>query len=76
MSTHVVESNSQTVRSGYLDPSAPPAAAVLPRRYGPLAPIPGRTSGNEAVYGMTFAEREPLGTATRTARTPWSDRSR
>ena len=59
MSTHVVESNSQTVRSGYLDPAAPAVAAVAPGdtvRYRHT----WTHWGNEAVYGMTFAEREPL----------------
>jgi acetamidase/formamidase len=59
MSTHVVESNPQTVRSGYLDPAAPVAAAVAP---GDTVRYPNTWThwGNEAVYGMTFAEREPL----------------
>jgi acetamidase/formamidase len=59
MSTHIVESNSQTVRSGYLDPAARAAAAVHP---GDTVRYPNTWThwGNEAVYGMTFAEREPL----------------
>ena len=59
MSTHIVESNSQTVRSGYLDPSAPPVAEVAP---GDTVRYPNTWThwGNEAVYGMSFADREPL----------------
>ena len=59
MSTRIVASTTETVRSGYLDPSAPAAAAVLP---GDTVRYPNTWThwGNEAVYGMTFAEREPL----------------
>jgi acetamidase/formamidase len=59
MTTRIVASTTETVRSGYLDPSAPPAAAVLP---GDTVRYPNTWThwGNEAVYGMTFAEREPL----------------
>jgi acetamidase/formamidase len=59
MSTHLVESNGQTVRSGYLDPSAPTVATVAS---GDTVRYPHTWThwGNEAVYGMTFAEREPL----------------
>jgi acetamidase/formamidase len=59
MSMHVVESNSQTVRSGYLDPAATAVAAVVP---GDTVRYPDTWThwGNEAVYGMTFADREPL----------------
>jgi acetamidase/formamidase len=59
MTTHTVESTSETVRSGYLDPSAPPAAIVQP---GDTVRYPNTWThwGNEAVYGMTFADREPL----------------
>jgi acetamidase/formamidase len=59
MSTHVVESNSQTVRSGYLDPAAPAVAEVQP---GDTVRYPHTWThwGNEAVFGMTFADREPL----------------
>jgi len=57
--THVVESNSETVRSGYLDPTAPPVATV---DSGDVVSYPNTWThwGNEATYGMTFAEREPL----------------
>jgi acetamidase/formamidase len=59
MSTHVVASTGETVRSGYLDPSAPVAATVAP---GDTVSYPHTWThwGNEAVYGMTFAQREPL----------------
>ena len=56
---HTVESTPETVRSGYLDPAAEPVATVAPRdtvRY----PNTWTHWGNEAVYGMTFADREPL----------------
>ena len=57
--THTVESTSETVRSGYLDPAAKPVATVAP---GDTVRYPSTWThwGNEAVYGMTFAEREPL----------------
>ena len=59
MPTRTVESTSATVRSGYLDPSAPPAVTVRP---GDTVRYPNTWThwGNEAVYGMTFADREPL----------------
>jgi len=59
MSTHVVESTTETVRSGYLDPAAQAVAAVAP---GDTVRYPNTWThwGNEAVYGMTFADREPL----------------
>jgi len=59
VSTHIVESNGQTVRSGYLDPAAPAAAAVAS---GDRVRYPRTWThwGNEAVYGMSFADREPL----------------
>ena len=57
--THTVESTPGTVRSGYLDPAARPVATVAP---GDTVRYPNTWThwGNEAVYGMTFAEREPL----------------
>ncbi|MFZ0668594.1 MAG: acetamidase/formamidase family protein [Acidimicrobiales bacterium] len=59
MTVHVVESTTQTVRSGYLDPSAPPVATIAP---GDVVSYPNTWThwGNEATFGMTFAEREPL----------------
>jgi acetamidase/formamidase len=58
-STHIVESTAETVRSGYLDPSAPPVATIMS---GDVVRYPNTWThwGNEATYGMTFAEREPL----------------
>jgi acetamidase/formamidase len=57
--THTVESTPETVRSGYLDPAAKPVAQIAP---GDTVRYPNTWThwGNEAVYGMTFADREPL----------------
>ena len=57
--THTVESTPETVRSGFLDPAAEPVATVTP---GDTVRYPNTWThwGNEAVYGMTFADREPL----------------
>jgi acetamidase/formamidase len=59
MTTHVFESTSETIRSGYLDPTAPPVVKIAS---GDLVSYPDTWThwGNEATYGMTFAEREPL----------------
>jgi acetamidase/formamidase len=59
MTLHTVESTQQTVRSGFLDPSAPPVARI---ESGDVVSYPNTWThwGNEAVYGMSFAEREPL----------------
>src|ERR1700677_2495268 len=59
MTTHVVESTAETVRSGYLDPAASPVASITS---GDTVSYPSTWThwGNEAVYGMTFADREPL----------------
>jgi acetamidase/formamidase len=59
MTPHVVESTTQTVRSGFLDPTAPAAASVQP---GDIVSYPNTWThwGNEATFGMTFAGREPL----------------
>ncbi|MGB8195595.1 MAG: acetamidase/formamidase family protein [Acidimicrobiales bacterium] len=59
MSTHIVESTPSTVRSGYLDPTAPAVATV---DSGDVVSYPNTWThwGNEATFGMTFAEREPL----------------
>lgn len=59
MTDHVVRSTSQTVRSGFLDPTAAPVARI---RSGSSVTFPDTWThwGNEATYGMTFAEREPL----------------
>ena len=57
--THTVESTPETVRSGFLDPAAEPVATVAS---GDTVRYPNTWThwGNEAVYGMTFADREPL----------------
>ncbi|HUD36210.1 MAG TPA: acetamidase/formamidase family protein [Streptosporangiaceae bacterium] len=58
-STHVVESTKDTVRSGFLDPSAAPVASIAS---GDTVSYPHTWThwGNEAVFGMSFADREPL----------------
>jgi acetamidase/formamidase len=58
-STHTVESTPETVRSGYLDPAAEPVAVVAP---GDTVRYPSTWThwGNEAKFGMSFADREPL----------------
>jgi hypothetical protein len=57
--THTVPSTPQTVRSGYLDPAAGPVASVAP---GDTVSYPSTWThwGNEAKFGMSFADREPL----------------
>jgi acetamidase/formamidase len=59
MTVHTVESTTQTVRSGFLDPSAAPVATI---ESGDVVSYPNTWThwGNEAVFGMTFADREPL----------------
>ena len=59
MTTHTVASTSETVRSGFLDPSAP---AVVTIKSGDVVDYPDTWThwGNEATFGMTFADREPL----------------
>jgi acetamidase/formamidase len=59
MTTHTVLSTKDTVRSGYLDPTAPPVAVIAS---GDEVSYPNTWThwGNEAVFGMTFADREPL----------------
>ena len=57
--THLVESTPETVRSGYLDPAAKPVAVIQP---GDTVRYPNTWThwGNEAKFGMSFADREPL----------------
>jgi acetamidase/formamidase len=59
MTMHTVESTRETVRSGFLDPSAPPVARI---ESGDVVSYPNTWThwGNEAAYGMSFAEREPF----------------
>ena len=59
MTLYTVDSTPTTVRSGILDPTAPPVATITS---GDVVSYPNTWThwGNEAVYGMTFADREPL----------------
>ena len=59
MRIHTVESTTDTVRSGFLDPMAPPVATV---HSDDIVSYPNTWThwGNEATFGMSFAEREPL----------------
>jgi acetamidase/formamidase len=59
MEKHTIYSTKDTVRSGFFDPSAPPAATV---QNGDVVSCPNTWThwGNEAKFGMSFAEREPL----------------
>jgi hypothetical protein len=58
MATHIIESSRETVRSGYLDPAAQPVAVI---ESGDTVSYPNIWThwGNEAVFGVSFAEREP-----------------
>jgi acetamidase/formamidase len=57
--THTVESTTETVRSGFLDPAAAPVASVAS---GDTVRYPNTWThwGDEAKFGMTFADRAPL----------------
>jgi acetamidase/formamidase len=59
VTVHTVESTVETVRSGFLDPTAVPVATI---DSGDVVSYPNTWThwGNEATFGMTFAEREPL----------------
>jgi acetamidase/formamidase len=59
VTVHTVESTSETVRSGVLDPSAAPVATIVS---GDVVSYPHTWThwGNEATFGMSFADREPL----------------
>jgi acetamidase/formamidase len=59
MAKHTVVSTADTVRSGYLDPAAP---AVVNADSGDTVAYPDTWThwGNEATFGMSFADREPL----------------
>src|SRR5580658_3991599 len=59
MQKHTIASTKETIRSGFLDPSAAPAATV---HTGDVVSFPNTWThwGNEAKFGMSFAEREPL----------------
>jgi acetamidase/formamidase len=56
---HQLPSTEETVRSGIIDPSAPP---VLTIESGDIVSYTNTWTqwGNEARYGMSFAEREPI----------------
>src|SRR5580704_16578078 len=58
-SMRTVESTPETVRSGYLDPAAKPVAVIQP---GDTVRYPNTWThwDNEAKFGMSFADREPL----------------
>ena len=57
--THTVESTPETVRSGYLDPAAKPVAVIAS---GDTVRYPNTWThwGNEAKFGMSFADRWSL----------------
>jgi len=57
--THVLESTIDTVSPGVLDPSRPPALTIPP---GDIVSCPNTWTqwGNQARFGMSFADREPL----------------
>jgi acetamidase/formamidase len=57
--THVLESNQDTVRVGVMDPALPP---VLTVDSGDVVAYPNTWLmwGNEPVYGMSFEDREPI----------------
>ncbi len=56
---HVLESTADTVSSGVLDPSRPPVLTIDP---GDIVSYRNTWTqwGNQAVFGMSFADREPL----------------
>ncbi len=56
---HVVESNDKTVRVGAMDPAAAPVAEI---ESGDLVHYPNTwvNWANQAKYGMSFEEREPI----------------
>ncbi len=57
--THVLESTGDTVSMGVLDPARPPALTV---DSGDIVHYPNTWTvwGNEAKYGLSFDEREPI----------------
>jgi hypothetical protein len=68
MQKHTIPSTTETIRSGFLDPSAPPAATV---HTGDVVSFPNSWThwGNEAKFGMSFANASRCATGIRTART-------
>jgi hypothetical protein len=73
--THTVPSTPQTVRSGYLEPVAGPVASVAP---GDTVSYPSTWTrwGNEAKFGMSFADREPPSSRVTVACSPGGVRAR
>ena len=59
MATHVLESTPESVSSGVLDPSRPAALTI---DSGDVVSYPNTWTqwGNQAKFGMSFADREPL----------------
>jgi acetamidase/formamidase len=57
--THILESRPETVSAGVLDPGRPPALTIAP---GDIVSCPSTWTqwGNQARFGMSFADREPL----------------
>jgi len=57
--THVLESSKATISSGTIDPSRPPALTI---ESGDIVSCPNTWTqwGNQARFGMSFADREPL----------------
>jgi acetamidase/formamidase len=57
--THVLESTPETVSPGVIDPTRPPALTIAP---GDVVSCPNTWTqwGNQARFGMSFADREPL----------------
>lgn len=59
MTTHVLESTHETISPGVLDPTRPAALTIAS---GDVVSCPKTWTqwGNQAGYGMSFADREPL----------------
>jgi hypothetical protein len=57
--THVLQSTAESVSPGTLDPARPPALTI---DAGDIVSYPNTWTqwGNQAKYGMSFADREPL----------------
>jgi hypothetical protein len=58
--THVLESTPESISSGTLDPSRPPALTI---DSGDIVSCPNTWTqwGNQARFGMSFADRERCG---------------
>jgi acetamidase/formamidase len=57
--THVLHSTPETISSGTIDPTRPPAVTI---ESGDIVSCPNTWThwGNQATFGMSFADREPL----------------